>query len=108
MCMDPLPMAPAACSLDASGFAAQRERYRVLAAASIGVERTSSRVAVRVDQHVPGGLIEELIAVERDCCPFFELTWDPVGRVFTASVSDVQHQPALDAIAYALELQEHR
>jgi hypothetical protein len=104
--MDPLPIAPESCSLDDAGLTAQRERYRRLGAGATVIERDRGRIAVRVTRAVPDDLVGELISVERECCPFFELDWDPASRSFSVSVSEPRHQPALDAIAYALALGE--
>jgi hypothetical protein len=51
-------------------------------------------------------LIDELIAVERSCCPFFTLEWEPGERRLTVTVEAPEHEPALDAIAYALGLDQ--
>ena len=50
----------------------------------------------------------ELVEVERRCCPFFAIDWDPERRRFSIGVSDAEHEPALDAIAYALGLRAPR
>jgi hypothetical protein len=47
-------------------------------------------------------------AVERKCCPFFTLDWEPERRRLTVAVSQAEHEhehePAPDAVAFALEL----
>jgi hypothetical protein len=95
-----LPIAPS-CDLVADGLRRQRERYRKVGDGSILLERTAQLVAVLVPaesaQEVP-----ELLEIENRCCPFFDLAWDPDGRRFSVSVSDQQHEPALDAICFAL------
>lgn len=50
-------------------------------------------------------LVAQTIAVERECCPFFALTWEPDRRHLTVSVSRAEYEPALDALAFALNLQ---
>jgi hypothetical protein len=50
-------------------------------------------------------LVAETVAIERECCPFFTLTWEPNRRRLTISISQAEHEPALDAIAFALDLQ---
>ena len=97
-------MAPASCSLDESGLIAQRERYMQLGAEVVVTERDQGRILLQVAPGVADSLVEELIAVERECCPFFELGWDPRRRSFSVSVSEPRYEPALDAIAYALGL----
>ena len=64
------------------------------------------RLVVRVADAVPDSAIGELVEVERACCPFFDLTWDRASRCLEVSVSAGQHEPALDAIRYALGMAE--
>ncbi len=45
--------------------------------------------------------MEQALAVERECCPFFALDWDPAARVLHAGVGDPGHAPALEALAEA-------
>jgi hypothetical protein len=103
--MDPLPMA-LGCALDESGLCSQYERYRQAGAGALVVDRTQQRLVVDLDEHVEVQLVDELLAVERACCPFFELAWEPPARRLTVSVSQAAHEPALDGIAFALGLGE--
>jgi hypothetical protein len=100
--MDPLPMAPDSCSLDAEGGAAQAERYRRAGRDAELLESEPLRIAVRLAEEVDTALVDELVAIERDCCPFFEIAWEPAERRLAFSVSRAEDGPALDAIAYAL------
>lgn len=97
-----LPLAPGFCALDADGFAAQRARYAEVAAGAVRVERNEDRVSAQLGDAVGDDVVAELIAVERECCPFFELEWDPGSRRLTVGVGDPAHRPALDAIQHAL------
>jgi hypothetical protein len=99
-----LPMAPS-CALDESGLRSQLERYRQAGRNARVIERTPRRLVAELDQDVDGELVEEAIGVERECCPFFLLTWEPDRRRLTVSVSQTAHEPALDAIAFALNVQ---
>jgi hypothetical protein len=101
--MDPLPMAPG-CALDESGLRSQYERYRQAGAGARVVDRARQRLVVDLDEHVDPQLVDDLLAVERGCCPFFELRWEPPARRLTVSVSRAEHEPALDGIAFALGL----
>jgi len=101
--MDPLPMAPS-CALDEAGLRRQLERYRQVGRGGRLVDRTRRCLVVELDERVDFGLVEEAIATERECCPFFALDWRPAARRLTISVSQVQDEPALDAIAFALDL----
>lgn len=103
--MDPLPMA-ASCALDEAGLRLQLERYRRLGRGAQLIERTGRRLAVHLGRHVDSHLVTQAVAVERECCPFFTLDWEPASRRLTISVSEAEHEPALDAIAFALGIDQ--
>jgi hypothetical protein len=94
-----------ACTLDESGMRWQLERYRAAGRGASLIERTPRRLTVKLDPHADGLVVEELIATERECCPFFDLVWQPDQRCLTLAVSDVEHEPALDAIWLALDIE---
>ncbi len=98
-----LPMAPS-CALDEAGLRLQLERYRRAGQDARLIEQTRRRLVVEVDELVDGKLVQEAIAIERECCPFFALDWEAGRRWLTISVSRVEHEPALEAIAFALGL----
>jgi hypothetical protein len=100
-------MAPA-CALDEAGLRSQYERYRQAGAGARLVDRSPRRLVVDLDERVDPKRVDELLAVERECCPFFKLCWEPGVRRLTVSVSQAEHEPALDAIAFALGLEEVR
>ena len=91
----------ASCQLDADGQHRQAERYRRAGEGAVVIERTARRLVVELApegaEAVPG-----LIEVESQCCPFFELAWDPGARGFSIAVSENRHEPALTAIESAL------
>lgn len=99
-----LPMAPS-CALDAEGLRRQLDRYRQLGGGSSLLKRTSRELVVQLDERVQGQLVQQAIAIERECCPFFTLDWQPRSRRLSVSVSEAEHEPALEAIVYALGLQ---
>ncbi len=101
--MDPLPMAPS-CALDEAGLRLQLERYRRVGVGARVLEQTGRRLVVELDERADGGLVEETVAIERECCPFFSLDWEPSLRRLSVSVSHAEHEPALGAIAFALGL----
>jgi hypothetical protein len=96
-------MAPA-CALDESGLRSQLERYRQAGRNARLIERTPRHLVADLDADVDTELVAETVAVERECCPFFALTWEPSRRRLTVSVSRAAYEPALDAIAFALNL----
>jgi hypothetical protein len=89
------------CSLDEKGLRAQRERYRSAGRGAIMLQRTSRSLVVEVGERGTG-VVPELVDVERECCPFFDLDWDPRTRRLSISVSERDQEPALDAIEFAL------
>jgi hypothetical protein len=99
-----LPIAPS-CSLDGSGLRSQLERYRLAGRDALLIERTPRRLVAELAKYADADLVERAVAVERACCPFFAIDWDRRRRWLTVSVSQSEHEPALDAIAYALDLQ---
>jgi hypothetical protein len=48
--------------------------------------------------------LQELIAVERECCPFFAFSFDERLRRLQVSVHHANEVPALDAIAAAFSV----
>ena len=97
-------MAPS-CALDGSGLRSQLDRYRQAGQNARLIERSPRRLVTELDREVDVELVAQTVAIERECCPFFTLTWEPDRRRLTVSVSEAVHEPALDAIALALDLQ---
>jgi hypothetical protein len=96
-------MAPS-CALDEAGLSLQLQRYRRAGRRARLIERTSSRLVVELDPAVESRLVDELLAVERECCPFFTLEWEPDCRRLAVSVSESEHEAAVEAIAFALDV----
>lgn len=94
----------ASCALDQTGLNLQLARYRQAGRDALLIERTPRRIVAELDEDVDPELVEQAIAVEHECCPFFLLSWDRDRRRLTVSVSQSAHEPALDAIAFALGL----
>jgi hypothetical protein len=97
-------MAPS-CALDEAGLRSQLERYQHAGQNARLIERTPRSLVVDLDQDVNAELVAEAVAIERKCCPFFALTWEPERRRLSVSVPQAAHEPAIDAIAFALNLQ---
>jgi len=92
----------AECRLDLAGLRDQRERYRALARHVTAIDRRPAAIEVRFAPELDAGLLDEALAVERECCPFFRLEYDAASRLLSASVEHEDQAPALEAIAYAL------
>lgn len=103
--MNPLPMAPR-CALDEAGLRSQYERYRQAGEGARLADRTPRRLVVDLDEHVDTKVVDELLAIERECCPFFDLRWEADGRRLTVSVLHPEHETALEAIAFALNVEQ--
>lgn len=95
-------MIPAACSLDEQELRAQLARYRAVGARADVLEMGRQRLVIRVGNPVSDLMVEELVEMERHCCPFFDVGWEPRRRRLSISVSRPEEESALDAIADAL------
>jgi hypothetical protein len=94
-------LAIAACRLDAEAARRQAGRYQALAAHAEGVSRRPGTLVARFDAAVDPDLVATTLAIERECCPFFELGYDEAARRLEISVADRDLEPALDALAAA-------
>jgi hypothetical protein len=90
------------CALDEQGVETQRARYARLAADVNRLERQPEAVLVEFREDFDRRLLEEALAVERQCCPFFLFQFDDKARRLRASVRELEQLPALDAIEHAL------
>jgi hypothetical protein len=93
---------PLACSLDSDGAVRQGERYAAVAASLTAIQRDGLRLIAEFGGDLDEPVLREAIDVERDCCPFFTIEFDPGRRQLELSVPDAAHEPALDAIQCAL------
>lgn len=100
------PEPAVSCELDADGLRAQFERYRRAGEGAELLERFPRRLAIRLRPQVDADEVGEAVATERTCCPFYEIAWDPDSRELSFAVHATEHEPALDAIAFALGLSE--
>jgi hypothetical protein len=86
-----------ACALDAPGQEEQASRYAALAAHVEASERRDAELVVTFDAAVDHQLLAEAVAVERACCPFFEIGID--GRRLSVRVADSTRAAAIDTLA---------
>ena len=96
---------PPSCSLDEAGVSAQRARYARLAPSVGRVTREPGALLVAFDQSLDEGILQETLAAERECCPFFRFAFDPQRRGLRVTVDDPAMAPALEAIAHGFEAQ---
>lgn len=97
----PLPMAPSGCELDDRQLAEQLARYRRLSGSVVSVERSAGSARVRFAQQVDSGLLDETLAIERGCCGFFTLDYDPSARVLSVA-TEPEHADGLAILLTAL------
>jgi hypothetical protein len=93
----------ASCALDPAGIEDQRARYAALSRSVTHLERTHDSVLVDFDRDLDREKLHEALSVERDCCPFLELSFDAQSRRLRATVTAPDQLPALEAVAYGLE-----
>jgi hypothetical protein len=91
---------PASCALDEQGQLEQRARYARLAATVDRVRRESDALVIEFGPALEFDALDEALAVERECCPFFRFAFDRHGRRLRTTVDDPAMLPALDAIEH--------
>lgn len=93
---------PLSCALDEQGLRRQRERYARLAPSVVRMRREARELLVDFAPGVHRETLAALIAVERECCPFFALDFDERSRRLRVGVREPRAAPALEALADAL------
>ena len=94
------------CSLDAPGMRRQRSRYRRLARSLVQMSRHGDRLVVDFAPDLDRRALEQTLALERECCPFFRFSFDPRLRRLHVSVCENAATPALEALASLLSQPE--
>jgi hypothetical protein len=91
-----------ACGLRGAEIDEQRRRHEALARSATHVERQATTIRLRFDDSLDRGLLDEMIRVERSCCPFFRIDYDENERRLSLAVNDPAMAPALEVIAERL------
>jgi hypothetical protein len=91
-----------ACELDAEGVRAQGDRYRELSRRSVAVDRSPMALSVRFSDEVDQALLSETVAIERGCCSFLSIDYNPDALMLSIGVDEDRLAPALDGIESAL------
>ncbi|MGH2862062.1 MAG: hypothetical protein ACRDLT_11240 [Solirubrobacteraceae bacterium] len=97
-----LPMAPSGCTLTDSGLAEQIGRYRQLGASAERITRNNHELLVSFGPSVDTDLLDQMLAIERECCGFFTLRYDTSERLLSITVEDPDRLDALGVLASAL------
>ena len=91
-----------ACSLQGHEVEEQRRRHEALARSATGAVFDGEAVTVSFGESLDRALLDDMIAVERRCCPFFDIAYDEGTRLLRIGVRDPSMAPALDVIAERL------
>jgi hypothetical protein len=97
-----LPMAPAGCALDDSGLGEQLDRYRRLGETAVSIQDGDAQLVITFGADVDIHLLRETIVIERGCCSFFALDYDPSARRLSIGIDDPARGDALRALLSAL------
>jgi hypothetical protein len=100
----PMELPLLSCRLDERRLEAQLTRYRALAASVSGSTREPQRLRIEFDDGADIELLRRTVAVERECCSFFEIELDERARTLSVGVAEPALVPSLDAIADAFRL----
>jgi hypothetical protein len=90
------------CSIDEAGLEEQRARQARLAPSITQLEKAEQAILLEFDEDFDREALESLIAVEQECCPFFEFDFDSAERRLRVIVREAEQAPALDALGEAL------
>lgn len=90
------------CALDEEGLGDQRARYSRLATSVTVLKREAEAVVIEFRENFDRQTLEQLLEVERACCPFFRFEFDESTRRLCVTVREADKLQALDAIAHAL------
>jgi hypothetical protein len=90
------------CKLSVPELGDQQARYRRVAPWVDELRRDGREVVVRLSPGADRDLVREVVAIERDCCPFYAISYDADRGIVRFGVDEPRHEPALEAIEYAL------
>jgi hypothetical protein len=65
-------------------------------------ERIGDQLVVEFAAGFDRRALEDMLATEKECCPFFTFGFDDAQRRLTVGVSDAAQAPALEAVTRAL------
>ena len=82
----------------------QLERYRRLGRGARLIEHSRRHLSIELREDADVHLVAETAAIERECCPFFDVSWARAARRLSFAVSSAHDEPALDAILFSLGL----
>jgi hypothetical protein len=80
----------------------QFERYRQLGRGARVIAYSPRHLSLELADNADARLVDEAAAIERECCPFFDVSWNRAARRLSFAVSSAENEPALDAILFSL------
>ena len=83
-------------------MARQGARYARLAGDVEGASRSPRRLEVSFAEGYDAALLDEAIAIERECCPFFAIQFDHAARRLVIELPEGEDTLLLDGITSAL------
>ena len=92
----------AACALEGEEVDRQKQRHAEVGRSVSGVLFDGDSLKLDFDESLDRATLDELIAVEARCCPFFTMRYDERSRRLTVSVDGAEFRPALEAVAARL------
>jgi hypothetical protein len=92
----------AECRLDPDRLREQRDRYGALGRQALTIDRRPGALTIRFGPQLDEDTLAKTIAVENECCPFFDFDFSAGERRLTIAVTRHDQRPALDALAHAL------
>ena len=90
------------CALDEQGLRDQQARHRRLAPGVISVTRRGNALLIDFASGFDRRALDEMVEVERQCCPFFRFAFDEKARRLTVTVAEPGQAPAMEALGAAL------
>ena len=90
------------CAITEEDLERQRERAVKLSRSVTDLTRHDEAVVFEFEAGFDRQALEEMVAVERVCCPFFTFDFDEEARRLTVGVQGPDHVPALEAMAEQL------
>jgi hypothetical protein len=90
------------CALDEQGVRDQQARQQRLAPSVTNVTRRRGTLLMDFAPGFDRRALDDMVEVERQCCPFFRFAFDERARRLTLTVAEPQHAEAVEAVAAAL------
>lgn len=90
------------CAIDQQSLEHQEERHRRLAPSVVQMRHEGKLLVVDFAPDFDRQALDELIAVERECCPFFAFSYDEHSRHLEVGLHGPEAAEVLGAIVHAL------